>query len=74
MRRSEGAAEVRFRITIDGEPPGASHGVDTDENGNGTLSDPRMYQLFREAGPVVERQFEIEFLDAGAEVYAFTFG
>lgn len=74
MRRSEGAAEVRFRITIDGEPPGASHGVDTDANGNGTLSDPRMYQLFREAGPVVERQFDIEFLDAGAEVFAFTFG
>lgn len=74
MRVSEGATAIRFRITIDGEPPGASHGVDTDEQGNGTLSEPRMYQLFRQIGPVVDRNFEIEFLDPGAEIYAFTFG
>lgn len=74
MRLGANATAVRFRISVDGQPPGKSHGVHTDEQGNGTLSEPRMYQLYRETGPVRERQFEIEFLDPGAEVYAFTFG
>jgi hypothetical protein len=74
MRRAAGPGSVRFRILVDGKPPGASHGVDTDERGNGTLVEPRMYQLVRQTGSVAERTFEIEFLDAGAEVYAFTFG
>jgi thiol-disulfide isomerase/thioredoxin len=65
---------VRFRVLIDGQPPRASHGIDVDEQGNGTLTEQRLYQLIRQPGPIVDRQFEIEFLDAGAEAFAFTFG
>jgi thiol-disulfide isomerase/thioredoxin len=65
---------VRFRVLIDGQPPGASHGVDVDAQGNGKLVEPRMYQLIRQPGPIEDRLFEIEFLDPGAEVFAFTFG
>ena len=65
---------VRFRVRIDGQPPGASHGGDVDEQGNGTVSQQRVYQLIRQPGPIAYRQFEIEFLDAGAEAFAFTFG
>ena len=67
-------ASVRFRVSIDGQPPAASHGVDVDDEGHGTLEEPRMYQLIRQAGPIADRQFEIEFLDPGAEVFVFTFG
>ena len=65
---------VRFRVTIDGGPPGAAHGLDVDEQGNGTVTEQRLYQLIRQPGPIADRQFEIEFLDPGAEAYAFTFG
>jgi thiol-disulfide isomerase/thioredoxin len=65
---------VGFRVLLDGRPPGAAHGVDVDEAGNGTVTDQRLYQLIRQARPIVERQFEIEFLDPGVESYAFTFG
>jgi thiol-disulfide isomerase/thioredoxin len=65
---------VRFRVSIDGQPPGAAHGVDADAAGNGTVVEPRLYQLIRQPGPIVDRQFEIEFLDAGVETLAFTFG
>jgi hypothetical protein len=65
---------VRFRVTLDGRPPAESHGVDVDAEGRGTLDEPRMYQLIRQRGTVADRQIEIEFLDAGAEVFAFTFG
>jgi hypothetical protein len=65
---------VRFRVLIDGQPPGAAHGVDADAQGNGTLDEPRMYQLIRQSPPIGDRQFEIEFLDAGADVFVFTFG
>jgi thiol-disulfide isomerase/thioredoxin len=65
---------VRFRVMLDGRPPGESHGVDVDAEGRGTLDEPRMYQLIRQEGVVTDRQFEIEFLDAAAEVFAFTFG
>jgi len=65
---------VRFRVLIDGHPPGTAHGVDVDEQGNGTASEPRMYQLIRQPGPIVDRQFEIQFLDSGAEAFSFTFG
>lgn len=33
-----------------------------------------MYQLIRQRGPTEQRLFEIEFLDPGAEIFAFTFG
>ncbi|MEP7041996.1 MAG: thioredoxin family protein [Dokdonella sp.] len=65
---------VRFRVRIDGQPPGAAHGMDVDGEGNGTLSEQRLYQLIRQPQPIVDRQFEIEFLDAGAEAFSFTFG
>ena len=65
---------MRFRVLIDGKPPGAAHGIDVDDQGNGTVSDQRLYQLIRQPKPIAERQFEIEFLDAGVEVFAFTFG
>src|SRR3954468_5326869 len=57
---------VRFRVSLDGQPPGADHGVDTDEQGEGVVTEPRLYQLVRQSGPVASRTFEIEFLDAGA--------
>ena len=65
---------VRFQVRLDGEPPGAAHGVDVDEQGNGTLTQPRLYQLLRQPGPVSERTFEVTFLDPGVQAYAFTFG
>ncbi|HET9224480.1 MAG TPA: hypothetical protein VFO07_18350, partial [Roseiflexaceae bacterium] len=67
-------ASVRFRVLVDGEPPGAAHGGDVDEQGNGTVSEQRMYQLIRQPQPITDRLFEIEFLDPGVEAYAFTFG
>ena len=69
-----GGTAVRFRVSIDGQPPAAAHGSDVDDQGNGTAPEQRMYQLIRQPSPIVERQFEIEFLDAGVEAFAFTFG
>jgi Thioredoxin like C-terminal domain len=72
---SPGAADpIPFRVLIDGEAPGVSHGVDVDEKGSGLLQDGRLYQLIRERHSVHERTLEISFLEAGAEAYAFTFG
>ena len=65
---------VRFRILIDGQPPGAIHGVDVDEQGYGTVDSQRLYQLIRQSGAIVDLEFEIEFLDSLVEVFAFTFG
>jgi thiol-disulfide isomerase/thioredoxin len=65
---------VRFRVLVDGELAGAEHGVDVDADGGGTVERQRMYQLIRQRGPVRDRRFEIEFLDAGAEGFCFTFG
>jgi hypothetical protein len=65
---------VRFRVLVDGQPPGAAHGLDVDEGGNGTVGEQRMYQLIRQPQPIADRLFEIEFLDSGVEAYAFTFG
>jgi hypothetical protein len=61
-------------VSIDGQPPGADHGLDVDEAGNGTLSGQRLYQLVRQARPIVDRSFAIEFLDAGVEAFSLTFG
>jgi thiol-disulfide isomerase/thioredoxin len=65
---------IPFRVTVDGETPGGSHGVDVDEDGNGWLREGRLYQLVRERGPVLERTVQVTFRDAGAEAYVFTFG
>jgi thiol-disulfide isomerase/thioredoxin len=65
---------IPFRVLVDGEPPDASHGVDVDDDGNGSLTDGRLYQLVRERDTVRERTLEITFAEPGAEAYAFTFG
>jgi len=65
---------IPFRVALDGEPPGASHGVDVDDQGNGVLADGRMYQLVRQHNAVRERTLEITFSEPGAEAYSFTFG
>jgi thiol-disulfide isomerase/thioredoxin len=65
---------IRFRVLLDGEAPGASHGVDVDQDGNGLLQDGRMYQLVREHEAVRDRTLQITFQEPGAEAYAFTFG
>jgi thiol-disulfide isomerase/thioredoxin len=65
---------VRFRVTIDGQSPGANHGVDTDAEGNGVVKDLRLYQLVRQKGPITDHTFVIEFLDPGVQAFSFTFG
>lgn len=71
--RTHGAA-IRYHVRIDGQPPGAAHGIDIDGDGNGTIVEPRLYQLIRQPGSVVDHTFEVEFLDAGVQAYVFTFG
>ena len=71
---SETHRPIPFRVLLDGEPPGLSHGVDVDQDGNGVLRDGRMYQLVRQHDTVRERTLEITFLEPGVEAYAFTFG
>jgi len=65
---------IRFRVMIDGQPPGAAHGTDVDGDGNGTLTQQRLHQLIRQQGPITDRTFEITFLDPGAQAFSFTFG
>jgi hypothetical protein len=74
MSPSRQGATVRFRVAIDGQPPGPAHGADVDTDGNGAVVEPRLYQLIRQPKPIVDRRFEIQFLDCGVEAYAFTFG
>ena len=65
---------IRFRVHLDGQPPGAAHGTDVDDQGTGTLTEPRLYQLLRQPGPLSDRTLEITFLAPGVQAYAFTFG
>jgi hypothetical protein len=65
---------VRFQVHLDDQPPGTAHGSDVDDQGHGTLTDPRLYQLIRQPGPISDRSFEITFQDPGVQAYAFTFG
>jgi len=70
-----GAAKpLRFRVTLDGAAPGKHRGVDIDAQGYGEIREQRLYQLIRQGGAVRDRIFRIEFLDEGAEAFAFTFG
>lgn len=71
---SKDGKPVRFQVTIDGQPPKADHGTDTDEDGNGIVTETKLYQLVRQTGDVRPRTFSIKFLDPGIEAYAFTFG
>ncbi len=74
MAPKAGGKPVRFRVLVDGQPPEAGHGLDVDEQGNGTVVEPRMYQLLRQPGLAADHRFEIQFLDPGVEVFVFTFG
>jgi hypothetical protein len=65
---------VRFRVSIDGQAPGANHGVDTDADGYGVVTGNRLYQLVRQQGSIMDRTFRIEFLVPGVRAYSFTFG
>jgi hypothetical protein len=74
MGPAERGLSVPFRVLIDGEVPGAAHGTDVDEQGNGMVGEQRLYQLIRQYKTIADRLFEIEFLDPGVETYCFTFG
>ena len=65
---------VRFRLLIDGQPPGADRGADVDDQGHGKVTQQRLYQLIRQRGRITDRTFEIAFLDPGVQAYVFTFG
>jgi thiol-disulfide isomerase/thioredoxin len=69
-----GKKPVPFRVLVDGRPPGDAHGFDVDEDGHGTVSQPRLYQLIRQRGSIADRTFEISFFATGAEAFVFTFG
>jgi cytochrome c biogenesis protein CcdA/thiol-disulfide isomerase/thioredoxin len=69
-----GGRSVRFRVLLDGAPPLDDGGVDVDKQGNGVVSEYRLFQLIRQKGAVEDRTFQIEFLDPGVEAFAFTFG
>jgi thiol-disulfide isomerase/thioredoxin len=74
MGASADGTGVRYQVRLDGQPPGPAHGIDVDGEGNGTVAEPRLYQLVRQTGRVAERTLEVTFLDPGVQVYAFTFG
>jgi thiol-disulfide isomerase/thioredoxin len=74
MGPAERGTSVRFRVLVDGQPPVTACGLDVDGQGEGTVTEQRLYQLVRQSQPITNRQFEIEFLDAGVEAFAFTFG
>jgi hypothetical protein len=74
LRSPEPGVPVPFRVLINGEPPRDAHGLDVDDEGHGTVTQPRLYQLVRERGPITDRTFEITFLASGVEAYVFTFG
>ena len=74
MAPARDVQRVRFRVLLDGVPPGAAHGIDIDEHGEGSVIGPRLYQLIRQRAPVAEHAFEITFLDPGVHAYVFTFG
>ena len=63
-----------FRVLVDGQPPGADHGTDVDDQGHGTVTQQRLYQLIRQRGPITDRTFEITFPGPGVQAYVFTFG
>ena len=74
MGRGGSPAAAPFRVLLDGQPPGTAHGIDVDGEGNGTVTEPRLYQLIRQPGPVTDRTFEITFPGPGPQAFSFTFG
>jgi thiol-disulfide isomerase/thioredoxin len=71
---ARGGRAIRCKVTLDGAALGENHGVDTAPDGTGEIREPRLYQLIRQKGPIVDRTFEIEFLDPGVQALDFTFG
>jgi hypothetical protein len=69
-----GERAARFSVFLDGQPTKAGRRSDLGEDASGDLAEPRTYQLVRQAKPIVDRRFEIEFLDPGAQAFCFTFG
>ena len=65
---------VRFRVTLDGKAPGPDAGTDIAQDGTGAVKQQQLYQLVRQKGEIRDRTFTIEFIDPGAEAFAFTFG
>jgi thiol-disulfide isomerase/thioredoxin len=74
MGPADRGRSARFHVSLDGRSAGAAHGVDVDDQGNGTVTDQRMHQLIRQPTPIRDRRFEIEFSDPGVEAFVFTFG
>jgi len=74
MGAQEQSKPIRFRVLIDDKPPGTAHGIDINEEGFGSVSEPRLYQLIRQTGPITDRRCTIGFLDPGLEAFSFTFG
>jgi hypothetical protein len=65
---------ARFRVLLDGQPPGDAGGLDVDAEGNGVVKEPRLYQLIRQRDHITDRRFEIELIDRGVGALCFTFG
>jgi hypothetical protein len=74
LRPTKSGRPARFRVKLDGAPPGSDCGVDSGPDGSGEVRGPRLYQLIRQKGRIQDRTFEIEFLDPGVEAFSFTFG
>ncbi len=74
MGSADPKTSARFHVLLDGRRPGAAHGIDSDEQGNGAVAEPRLYQLIRQQEPIADRTFEITFADPGVQAFAFTFG
>jgi thiol-disulfide isomerase/thioredoxin len=74
MGPAASGTSVRYQVLLDGQPPGAAHGGDVDDQGHGTVTEQRLHQLIRQPGPVTERTVEITFRDSGVQTFAFTFG
>ena len=74
MGPPERGTPVPFRVLVDGEAPGADHGLDVDEHGDGVVTEQRLHQLIRQQGRFGDRTLEISFLAPGVEAYSFTFG
>jgi thiol-disulfide isomerase/thioredoxin len=72
--RSREGTTVPFLVQLDGAAPSVARGLDVNEDGRGTLVQPRLYQLIRQPGAITDRTFEITFLEPGVEAYVFTFG
>ncbi|HTI90532.1 MAG TPA: redoxin domain-containing protein [Puia sp.] len=74
MGSADKTKPIRFKVLIDGQQPGAAHGIDINEDGLGSVAEPRLYQLIRQPGHITDRRFTIEFSDPGLEAFSFTFG